>query len=72
MSIIITPSRIINIGRRFFGFTEAKIYQGLYANLTNRCFSACTFCLRQNTDHIRLYKERSPLGRKSSKIGTSL
>lgn len=29
-----------------------KVHSGLYVNLTNRCSSACTFCLRQTMDHV--------------------
>lgn len=41
-----------------------EVHSGLYVNLTNRCSSACTFCLRQNMDHIgksnTLWLEREP------------
>ncbi|MCC8151418.1 MAG: TIGR04100 family radical SAM protein [Lachnospiraceae bacterium] len=41
-----------------------KVHNGLYANLTNKCPCACTFCLRQTTDHVgesgRLWLEREP------------
>ena len=40
------------------------VHNGLYVNLTNRCSSACTFCLRQTMDHIgesnSLWLEREP------------
>lgn len=29
-----------------------KVHDNLYVNLTNRCPCACTFCLRQNMDHM--------------------
>ncbi len=29
-----------------------EVHGGLYVNLTNRCPCACTFCLRQNRDHM--------------------
>lgn len=29
-----------------------KVYNNLYVNLTNKCPCACTFCLRQNMDHV--------------------
>ena len=29
-----------------------KVHQNLYVNLTNRCSSACTFCLRQTRDRM--------------------
>lgn len=29
-----------------------EVHNGLYVNLTNRCPCACTFCLRQNRDHM--------------------
>ncbi len=29
-----------------------KVYNNLYVNLTNRCSSACTFCLRQTMDKM--------------------
>ncbi len=29
-----------------------RVHNGLYVNLTNRCSSACTFCLRQSMDRI--------------------
>lgn len=29
-----------------------KVHQNAYVNLTNRCSSACTFCLRQNRDRV--------------------
>lgn len=29
-----------------------KVHNNLYVNLTNKCPCACTFCLRQNTDHV--------------------
>ncbi len=29
-----------------------RVHGGLYVNLTNRCSSACTFCLRQTMDRI--------------------
>lgn len=32
---------------------------GLYVNLTNRCPCSCTFCIRQNADHV--YDESEPL-----------
>ena len=41
-----------------------QVHSGLYVNLTNRCSSACTFCLRQSMDHIgkssSLWLEREP------------
>ena len=41
-----------------------KVHNGIYVNLTNRCSSACTFCLRQTMDRIgesdRLWLEREP------------
>ena len=41
-----------------------KVHSGLYVNLTNRCSSACTFCLRQTMDKIGesdvLWLEREP------------
>lgn len=41
-----------------------KVHQGLYVNLTNRCSSACTFCLRQSMDSVgeshSLWLEREP------------
>lgn len=41
-----------------------KVYNNLYVNLTNRCPCACTFCLRQTTDHVgeskSLWLEREP------------
>lgn len=41
-----------------------KVHHNLYVNLTNKCPCACTFCLRQNTDHVgesgRLWLEREP------------
>ena len=39
-----------------------KVHNNLYVNLTNIC--ACTFCLRQNMDHVgeskSLWLEREP------------
>ena len=29
-----------------------KVHNNLYVNLTNKCPCACTFCLRQNMDHV--------------------
>lgn len=29
-----------------------KVGNGLYINLTNKCPCACTFCIRQNGDHV--------------------
>ena len=29
-----------------------RVHNGIYVNLTNRCSSACTFCLRQTMDHV--------------------
>lgn len=29
-----------------------RVHNNLYVNLTNRCPCACTFCLRQNMDHV--------------------
>ena len=29
-----------------------EVHNGLYVNLTNRCPCSCTFCLRQNRDHM--------------------
>ena len=29
-----------------------EFHNNLYVNLTNRCPCACTFCLRQTTDHM--------------------
>lgn len=41
-----------------------RVHTGLYVNLTNRCSSACTFCLRQSMDHVgdshNLWLERDP------------
>lgn len=41
-----------------------EVHDNLYVNLTNRCPCACTFCLRQNTDHVgasgRLWLAREP------------
>ena len=41
-----------------------RVYSGLYVNLTNKCSSACTFCLRQNMDRVGesdvLWLEREP------------
>ena len=41
-----------------------RVYNGIYVNLTNKCSSACTFCLRQNMDRIGesdvLWLEREP------------
>ena len=41
-----------------------KVHSGLYVNLTNRCSSSCTFCLRQTMDKIGesdvLWLEREP------------
>ena len=41
-----------------------RVHQGLYVNLTNRCSSACTFCLRQTMDRMgesgSLWLEREP------------
>ena len=41
---------------------ETILYQvksGIYVNLTNRCPCACTFCIRNNADHV--YTEKAPL-----------
>ncbi len=44
-----------------------RVHSGLYVNLTNRCSAACTFCLRQNMDHVgqssSLWLEREPTAR---------
>ncbi len=41
-----------------------KVHQNLYINLTNRCSSACTFCLRQTRDKMEdsgsLWLEHEP------------
>ena len=41
-----------------------KVHNNLYVNLTNKCPCACTFCLRQTTDHVgesgSLWLEREP------------
>ena len=41
-----------------------RVHKGVYVNLTNRCSSACTFCLRQTMDHVgeshSLWLEREP------------
>jgi radical SAM enzyme (TIGR04100 family) len=41
-----------------------KVHNNLYVNLTNRCSSACTFCLRQTRDHMEdsgsLWLEHDP------------
>lgn len=41
-----------------------KVHNNLYVNLTNKCPCACTFCLRQNIDHVgesgSLWLEREP------------
>lgn len=41
-----------------------RVYDNLYVNLTNKCPCACTFCLRQTTDHMgesgTLWLEREP------------
>ena len=44
-----------------------RVKSGIYVNLTNRCSSACTFCLRTNMDRIgesgSLWLEREPTAR---------
>ena len=35
------------------------VHSGLYVNLTNKCPCSCTFCIRQNADHV--YDETEPL-----------
>lgn len=41
-----------------------RVHNGIYVNLTNRCSSACTFCLRQTMDRVgeshSLWLEREP------------
>lgn len=41
-----------------------KVHNNLYVNLTNKCPCVCTFCLRQNMDHVgeskSLWLEREP------------
>ena len=41
-----------------------KVHNNLYVNLTHKCPCACTFCLRQNMDHVgeskSLWLEREP------------
>ena len=41
-----------------------KVHNNIYVNLTNKCSSACTFCLRQTTDKVgeseSLWLEREP------------
>jgi TatD family-associated radical SAM protein len=41
-----------------------RVHNGLYVNLTNRCSSSCTFCLRQSLDRVGqsdpLWLEREP------------
>lgn len=41
-----------------------RVHNNLYVNLTNRCSSACVFCLRQNRDHMEesdsLWLEHEP------------
>lgn len=41
-----------------------KVHNNLYVNLTNKCPCACTFCLRQTTDHVgesgRLWLDKEP------------
>lgn len=41
-----------------------ELHKNLYVNLTNRCPCACTFCLRQNRDHMgnsgSLWLEHTP------------
>lgn len=41
-----------------------RVHNNLYVNLTNKCPCACTFCLRQTTDHMgesgRLWLEKEP------------
>ncbi|MGN0483206.1 MAG: TatD family nuclease-associated radical SAM protein [Lachnospiraceae bacterium] len=41
-----------------------KVHNNLYINLTNRCSSACVFCLRQTRDHMEdsdsLWLEHEP------------
>lgn len=41
-----------------------RVHNNLYVNLTNKCPCACTFCLRQTTDHMgesgRLWLDREP------------
>lgn len=45
-----------------------KVHNNLYVNLTNKCPCACTFCLRQNMDHVgeskSLWLEREPQQKK--------
>jgi len=46
-----------------------RVGNGLYVNLTNRCSSACTFCLRQTTDTVgesdSLWLEREPTAKEA-------
>ncbi len=41
-----------------------EVHSGLYVNMTNKCPCACTFCLRQEKDHVgnsdSLWLEREP------------
>ena len=41
-----------------------RVHNNLYVNLTNRCSSSCTFCLRQTRDHMEdsdsLWLEHEP------------
>ncbi len=41
-----------------------EVHNGLYVNMTNKCPCACTFCLRQEKDHVgnapRLWLDREP------------
>lgn len=41
-----------------------KVHNNLYINLTNRCSSSCTFCIRQSRDHMEdsdsLWLEHEP------------
>ncbi len=44
-----------------------EVHQNLYVNLTNRCSSACTFCLRQDRNKMgtsgSLWLEHEPTAR---------
>lgn len=49
----LNAKRLFNIGKLPEGEVAYKIRESLYLNITNRCTSCCTFCVRFHTDYVK-------------------
>ncbi len=59
----LNAKRLFKIGELPEGELAYKIRNNLYLNITNRCTSCCTFCVRFHTDYVKGHKlrlEREP------------